>query len=485
MLTNLIALMLAAILVMSIVTAVTTAVVEGGQQQQSDANNSVPILSSSVIRTQFGSTYIVGEVRNDFPNVVESVQVVGRFYDSSGRLIDTGSTYTELDQLRPEEKSPFWLSITNASVAQRIANYNLTVSWDQLGSSAKPAALSIVEGEQRRSGNENYEIVGEVINNGSQDTESVSVIATIYDQNGTVIGASSTFTNPSDVPAGQSAIFKISVITGNRSDDIQLVKLTTESSDYLMIDPELEQGMMQQIQQQQQQENNQTTFQSIEDGFRIQVPNRWVVGDTNNTDIGLRAEEEIGMGLLATVCPQVRALPAIGGNGTYECGTSFALGTVYIMRFKDLDDRPEFASIGNQSIPISDFLEFYHGFLRDEEPFSVRDIRIVNNTDTTVNVTSAQTNQTLTTVPAKLMEHTFTIEGGSELNEFSMLVLNGTTGYSIANFNLPSLRESLQTPRPVKQIFDSFELLLPSSGGNTSSLPSMMASSPSLQEQQQ
>jgi hypothetical protein len=207
------AIMLVAILIMSIMTAVPTAVVvveaqQQQQQQQSDVNNGVSILSSSVIRTQFGSTYIVGEVRNDFPNVVESVQVVGRFYDSSGRLIDTGSTYTELDQLRPEEKSPFWLIITNPSLAQRIANYNLTVSWDRMGSGAKPAALSIIEGEQRRSGNENYEIVGEVINNSSQDTESVSVIATLYDQNGTVVGASSTFTNPSDVPAGQSATFK-------------------------------------------------------------------------------------------------------------------------------------------------------------------------------------------------------------------------------------------------------------------------------------
>jgi len=57
------------------------------------------------------------------------VQIVGRFYDSSGLLIDTDFTYTALDFLRYGEKSPFKLIITDASVAQRKDNYTVTVKW--------------------------------------------------------------------------------------------------------------------------------------------------------------------------------------------------------------------------------------------------------------------------------------------------------------------------------------------------------------------
>jgi hypothetical protein len=54
-----------------------------------------------MITSEFGSLYVVGEVRCDLLNAVEFVQVVGTFYDFSGRLIDTDFTYTDLDQLRP------------------------------------------------------------------------------------------------------------------------------------------------------------------------------------------------------------------------------------------------------------------------------------------------------------------------------------------------------------------------------------------------
>jgi hypothetical protein len=99
---------------------------------QQPTSDGVSILSSSRIGTDFGSTYIVGEVRNDLSDVVKYVQIVGRFYDSSGLLIDTDFTYTDLDYLRSGEKSPFRLIITDESVAQRIDNYTLTVNWDSV-----------------------------------------------------------------------------------------------------------------------------------------------------------------------------------------------------------------------------------------------------------------------------------------------------------------------------------------------------------------
>jgi len=457
------------------------------QEQQSGPINGVPILSSSVIRTEFGSAYIVGEVRNDLPNVVESLQVLARFYDSGGRLIDTGSAYTELDQLRPGEKSPFELSITDdASIAQRIANYNLTVDWDLVSGDAKPGALTIEEGEQRINGtDESYEVVGEVVNTGTGDTTLTEVIATLYDKTGNVIGTDSTYTEPSDVAAGQSAIFKITGTAGNRSNDIASVKLTAQSDDYLMIDPELEEKLEMIEQQQQQQEGNVTTFQSIEDGFRIKVPSGWAVQDVNNSDIEIqRDEEQRGMVPLAVICPQAAAQPVIGGS--YECDTSNSY--LSIMRFKELDDRQEFASIPDQSITISDFLAFYPKFLENRaalEGAPLGNIQVVNTTDTIVNVTSAQTNQTVATVPAKLIEYTLPYGGLFRIGSISLLVLDGTAGYSMIYLIPPFSMESEQPPMSVQKVFDSFELLQPSNN-ITSSPPSLTASpTPPSESQQQ
>ena len=99
--------------------------------------------------------------------------------------------------------------------------------------------LTIEQGEQRINDFGWYEIVGEVVNGGSDATEYVQVVATFYDEAGRVIDTDFTFTDPSDLSAGQSAPFEITVTDEDISDDIESVKLATQSSDYFGIDPEL------------------------------------------------------------------------------------------------------------------------------------------------------------------------------------------------------------------------------------------------------
>lgn len=210
---------------------------------QQPAGAGVSILSSSQINNSFGSVYIVGEVRNDLSELVQFVQIVGTFYDSAGLLIDTDYTYTDLDYLRPGEKSPFNLIISDASVAQRIDSYTLAVNWEPVF--ADPAAvaaatvLTIEQGEQRINDLGWYEIVGQVLNGGSEATEFVKVVATFYDEAGQVIDTDYTYTDPPDLAAGQSAPFEIRVSDEDISDDIESVKLTAQSNDYFAIDPEL------------------------------------------------------------------------------------------------------------------------------------------------------------------------------------------------------------------------------------------------------
>lgn len=64
---------------------------------------------------------------------------------------------------------------------------------------------------------DNFKIVGEVLNQGSNDLELVKVIVTLYDSDGNVIGTELTYTNPSDVSPQQTAPFEIIIGQGDVS----------------------------------------------------------------------------------------------------------------------------------------------------------------------------------------------------------------------------------------------------------------------------
>lgn len=146
-------------------------------------------------------------------------------------------------------------------------NYTLSVDWNPVFGDPKPAALRIGVSEQRLNENGWYDIVGEVTNTGSRNTALVHVIATFYDETGKLIESEFTYLT-SAVPAGQSIPFKITEFSGDEANDAESVKLTVESADYVMIDPELEQqqllqGMQQQQQQQQPQSQRQNQRVSV------------------------------------------------------------------------------------------------------------------------------------------------------------------------------------------------------------------------------
>jgi plastocyanin len=164
--------------------------------------------------------------------------------------------------------------ITDFSVPERLSNYTLSIDPAPTFPQNRPAALEVEVVEQgtrdRPYGGPLYQIIGKVTNTGNHSTTGVQVIATFYNETGKVIGVETIGVSPTVVQAGQSADFIMDVALGNRTpEDIKSVKLTVHSVDYLMIDPELEQGEIQGIQgiqqvqpQQQQQESRQVQQQN-------------------------------------------------------------------------------------------------------------------------------------------------------------------------------------------------------------------------------
>jgi hypothetical protein len=242
--------------------------------------------------------------------------------------------------------------------------------------------------------------------------------------------------------------------------------------------------------------------ESTEDSFRLQVPEGWIIHNVNNTGSILSEESTQGYGILAQLCPQEQqqqqqraALPNAGGNSsrTFNSCDQSENDIIHIVRYPDLDNRLQEGNNGttanNNNMTIDNIL-LYH--MQKLEEVGYRGIEIVNSTDTTLNVTDPQTNQTITTVPAKFVEMTYsTVSAPNEIREgYFILTATKTTapnpgmtkGYSIfyegtstaaGAATAATIQKTTTTTAAsvslapiippaaaaVQQIFDSFELI--------------------------
>src|SRR5215216_6416836 len=247
-------------------------------------------------------------------------------------------------------------------------------------------------------------------------------------------------------------------------------------------------------------QNGTRLVEDAEDSFRLQVPEGWIIHDVNNTGSILSKESTQGYGILAQLCPQEQqqqqraALPNAGGNSsrTFNICDQSENDIIHIVRYPDLDNRLQVGNNGttanNNNMTIDNIL-LYH--MQKLGEVGYRGIEIVNSTDTTLNVTDPQTNQTITIVPAKFVEMTYsTVSAPNEIREgYFILTATKTTapnpgmtkGYSIfyegtstaaGAATAATIQKTTTTAASVslapiippaaaavQQIFDSFELI--------------------------
>ena len=235
-----------------------------------------------------------------------------------------------------------------------------------------------------------------------------------------------------------------------------------------------------------------TSFQSTEDGIRLNVPEGWVIHDVNNTGSALLEESTQGYGILAQLCPQeeqqqqqqqeVASSNVSGSNNTTSCQGSEG-DIIHMIRYPDLDTRLQATNnvtttTNNNNMTTIDNILSYHMQKLQEVGYS--GIEIVDSADTTVNVTNAQTDQTIAIVPAKNVEITYSTASAPNQTRTGYFILTATDatppslgirkGYSIFyegnsdTTNAETTRPSgslapTPLPAPVRQVFDSFELV--------------------------
>src|SRR5215213_288444 len=242
-----------------------------------------------------------------------------------------------------------------------------------------------------------------------------------------------------------------------------------------------------------------TTFQSTNDSFSIQVPQGWVIQDLNNTGSALLNESSQGYGILAQLCPeeeQQGAPPtnnASGGSSTDSTSNSCRGSqeeVIYIIRYPDLDTRIQAASnvttttatSGNNNITTDD-IQSYH--LQKLQEVGYRSPQILNSTEVRLNLTNPQTNETITTVPARLVEIAYRTNSAPNETRTGYFIstatnatapnLGTTKGYAVfyegnsttntaaAEITTATAASGSLAPTPlppaVGQVFDSFELI--------------------------
>src|SRR5215217_710796 len=239
-------------------------------------------------------------------------------------------------------------------------------------------------------------------------------------------------------------------------------------------------------------QNGTTLFQSTEDGIRLKVPEGWIIHDVNNTGSTFSEESTQGYGILAQLCPQEEGQGGAaatsnnvsgsgGGGDTVRCQGSEG-DIIHIVRYPDLDTRLQVpnnitTTNNNNNVTTIDNILLYH--MQKLEEVGYNGTEIVDSTDATLNITNAQTNQTIATVPAKNVEMTYNTNFAPNETRTGYFILTATDatapnrgmtkGYSVFYEGNSATAETTTTPSgslvprplpvPVRQVFDSFELV--------------------------
>lgn len=194
------------------------------------ADAQVELLTSSIYIDSLGAHHIVGEVQNVGNQAVEYVRISATFYNSSNTVVETAFTYSDLNVILPNRKSPFDILLIDESQSSKVDHYELSVSFSTTVS--KQQSLQILSHSSYIDGLGWFHIVGEVENTATGGATFVKVIATCYDESETVINKGFDYTT--DIEGSQKAPFEILIIDNN-PELISRYELTVESSEFTEI----------------------------------------------------------------------------------------------------------------------------------------------------------------------------------------------------------------------------------------------------------
>jgi hypothetical protein len=205
------------------------------RQPQSSGNQDIQLISSSAYTDSIGSLHVIGELQNNSTDPRDFVKIVSTLRDPSDNILDSSFTYSDVEVLRPGEKSPFDVIFSNEQQVQRSQRFEISSITGDI-SQAKPANLNLNVGDSYYDSIDSAHVVGEVTNNGPDVSKFTKVSGTFYDDQNKIVATGFTYTDPSDLGPGQSAPFDM-IMSDDSSANIASGSLNVQSEEYAMILP--------------------------------------------------------------------------------------------------------------------------------------------------------------------------------------------------------------------------------------------------------
>jgi LysM repeat protein len=155
-----------------------------------------------LIETGAGGLWVLGEIRNTTPALLEQVRGGITLLDGSGAILLTETGLSALDLVKPGESAPFAILVEEAPADfESYAAFAASAVPGYAGSYYRDLEVREVSGHP--AGSASYAVSGAVFNVGPEEAMAVEVILTAYDQESRVIAVRQ-ITPPNSIipPAG-------------------------------------------------------------------------------------------------------------------------------------------------------------------------------------------------------------------------------------------------------------------------------------------
>jgi hypothetical protein len=169
----------------------------------------VHVLPVSYNYSSSSAMYVIGEVINNTQDSITWVKVVVNFYNASNVLVATNNAYLKPRDLSGWEKGCFSISM---DIPPSWSYY--TFDSPTYSVSATSLGLKIINHSgSYNSTTKDYNIIGQVRNDGNQRSNSVGVSGTVYNSSGVPVGCNYAAVNSTDLEPGQISSFDIKYLS--------------------------------------------------------------------------------------------------------------------------------------------------------------------------------------------------------------------------------------------------------------------------------
>ncbi len=160
-------------------------------------------------RTPVDSLWCMGEVLNVSGQPAEEVQVRVSLHDAQGRLLASGTAFTEIDIVPDGGRAPFAIHFSEAPAS--FSQYQTQILGGVPSTHLGPRYpdLAVIEDRGEWLDESNYRVRGQVLNSGHAEAEKVAVIVTLYDSEAHVVGARTVHIPAEVFLAGAIAPFEV------------------------------------------------------------------------------------------------------------------------------------------------------------------------------------------------------------------------------------------------------------------------------------